>query len=36
MLDNNQMYIQASEMEDEKFKVNKKDISLTKKFYDSK
>jgi len=33
MLDNNQMYVNKTEMEDEKFGIDKKDIELTKKFY---
>jgi len=36
MLDNNQMYVNESEMEDKKFKVDKKDIVLTKEFYNNK
>lgn len=33
MLDNNQMYIPASEMEDARFDIHPQDRSLTKKFY---
>ena len=33
MLDLNQLYVNASEMEDKKFGLNKEDIALTKNFY---
>jgi len=33
MLDNNQMYVCKSEMEDKKYNLNEKDIELTKQFY---
>lgn len=33
ILDLNQMYVNASEMEDEKYEIPKEDIKLTKKFY---
>ena len=33
MLDNNQMYVNKTEMEDKKFGIDKKDIELTKNFY---
>jgi len=35
MLDNNQMYVNKTEMADKKFGINKKDQSLTSKFYNS-
>lgn len=35
MLDNNQMYVQKTEMEDKKFGIDKKDIKLTKQFYNN-
>jgi len=35
MLDNNQMYVQKTEMEDIKFCIDKKDIKLTKQFYNN-
>jgi len=35
MLDNNQMYVNKSEMEDSKFGISPKDIELTKQFYNS-
>lgn len=33
MLDNNQMYVNKTEMTDKKFRINKEDIELTKQFY---
>lgn len=36
MLDNNQMYINFSEIDDEKFKLSDEDISLSKEFYKGK
>jgi adenine-specific DNA-methyltransferase len=36
MLDNNQMYILRSEMEDKKFGLDEKDIELTKQFYNNR
>lgn len=36
MLDNNQMYVNESEMEDKKFGINKEDIVITKEFYNNK
>lgn len=33
LLDPNQMYINYSNMEDKKYKLNKKDIELTREFY---
>ena len=36
MLDNNQMYVNASEIEDKKFTIDKEDIKLTKSFYNKK
>ncbi|MEI7425558.1 MAG: site-specific DNA-methyltransferase [Candidatus Moraniibacteriota bacterium] len=36
MLDNNQMYINESEMEDGKFGIDKEDVVLTKEFYNNK
>jgi len=35
MLDNNQMYVQKTEMEDKKFGIDKKDIKFTKQFYNN-
>jgi adenine-specific DNA-methyltransferase len=35
MLDNNQMYVCKTEMEDKKFGIDKKDIKLTNQFYNS-
>jgi adenine-specific DNA-methyltransferase len=36
MLDLNQLYVNASEMEDKKFGLSNEDISLTKNFYNMK
>jgi adenine-specific DNA-methyltransferase len=36
MLDNNQLYVNASEMEDLRYKIDKEDIALTKDFYQKK
>ena len=33
MLDNNQMYVNKTEMADKKFGINKKDQKLTEEFY---
>jgi adenine-specific DNA-methyltransferase len=33
MLDNNQMYVNKTEMADKKFGIDKKDQKLTEKFY---
>ena len=33
LLDPNQMYINYSNMEDKKYKLNEKDIKLTREFY---
>ena len=35
MLDLNQFYVNASEMEDNKFGLSKEDIALTKNFYNT-
>lgn len=35
MLDNNQMYVNKTEMEDKKFGISEEDIDLTKQFYNS-
>ena len=36
MLDNNQLYVNVSEMEDARYNINKEDIALTKDFYQIK
>tara|TARA_R110001583_G_scaffold91457_1_gene233490 strand:+ start:1114 stop:3201 length:2088 start_codon:yes stop_codon:yes gene_type:complete len=36
MLDNNQLYVNTSEIEDERYNINKEDIALTKDFYQLK
>lgn len=36
MLDNNQLYVNASEMQDARYNINKEDIALTKDFYQIK
>ncbi len=36
MLDLNQLYVNASEMEDKKYGLSKEDIALTKNFYNQK
>jgi len=36
MLDLNQLYVNASEMEDKKYGLSKEDIALTKDFYSKK
>ncbi len=33
MLDNNQLYVNASEIEDARYNISKEDIALTKNFY---
>ncbi len=33
MLDNKQMYVNASEMEDKKFGISAEDVEMTKEFY---
>jgi len=33
MFDNNQMYVNKTEMEDKKFGISEKDVKLTKEFY---
>jgi len=35
MLDNNQMYVNKTEMEDKKFKISEEDQFLTSKFYNN-
>lgn len=35
MLDNNQMYLNKTEMADKKFGINKQDKKLTSEFYNS-